>query len=915
MLYKYTIYPLECIYKVLYLFFAEALDHYGLALIVLSLMTSFIIHPFMKWATKLQKEEKHLQDVMKPQLDIIKEDSKGAEQYERIQRMYKRYGYHPVMAIRSAIGVALQIPFLMAAFYMLSKLPDIQGVPWGFIKDLGKPDSLLLGRFNVLPFVMTAVNLLGAYTTKGFNKRDRLQAIVIATLFLVLLYTAPSALLIYWTCNNLWTFLGNSKDIVFEKYNISTPAIRIKGKNITEWFIGMPDELYVCLGLAVTVCVLIPADVYLVNSGELWFTLRDLLKYLVPGAAVVFVVLTAIYFILQRNLLRAGFAALVLGLLLGFWLQSYVINLDYGILDGRTIQWGALKKEAVFNCIAWLICIILPFIGLKYLQADKFVKFAKKIALLLLFVQLISSFYTAGSSKNAASKKPNDTILTTEGEFTASTNDNIIVFVLDAFESKVFQEIQQKEPDLIQKFNGFTHYPDAVSYFGLTDYSLPQMLTNRVYSNKGGYSDYLKIAWKKNPFYEILKRNNYDVRIYTYSSFIFGAEDYIDNLKTTKYVVDNTTMTTFVKLVLFRELPHLMKKPYVIYSGDLRIPVTDTKASTPYKEDDVAYYNELKRNGIKLLNDKNCFRFYHLNGVHVPLTMNRNIQRRKKGENITLHDQAVASLKIVAEYIEQMKQHNIYKNATVVILADHGIHNNIASPPLVLVKEANADANRPIVKSNNAISYAGLQATLAQRLGKEGQKLGIAFNMANEKERTFYAVRSSKTQDLALDEYKVEGVAENKDAWKLIRQIKNFMDNTDDSYTLGTKIEFSTMGTSSNYTRAGWKRPILDHRWIDKAQAKCSFTLKNYSEKDLILSVHVSASLMDKAKSRNVSVYANGKKICLWKIGRLQLFKVKIPKRLIKGNKLNLLFKVENPIPKNIDSITRQISVRYMKIE
>ena len=161
----------------------------------------------------------------------------------------------------------------------------------------------------------------------------------------------------------------------------TTPTIRIRGKSITEWFIGMPDELYVCLGLAVTVCVLIPADVYLVNSGELWFTLGDLLKYLVPGAAAVFAVLTAVYFILRKKLLRAGFAALVLGLLLGFWLQSYVINLDYGILDGRTIQWGALKKEAALNCIAWVACIILPFIGLKYLQADKFVKLAKKTAL------------------------------------------------------------------------------------------------------------------------------------------------------------------------------------------------------------------------------------------------------------------------------------------------------------------------------------------------------------------------------------------------------------------------------------------------------------------------------------------------------------------------------------------------------
>ena len=467
MLYQYTIYPLECVYKILYLFLADMLGHYGFALIALSMLVSVIIYPFMQWTERLQKKEKRLQDVIKPQMDAIKKESKGEEQYQRIQRLYKRYGYHPVMAIRSAFGVIMQTPFLMAAYYMLSKLPEIQGMPWGIVQNLGKPDALLLG-YNVFPFVMTAVNLLGAYTTKGFSKRDRLQAIGIAVLFLVLLYNAPSALLIFWTCNNLWVLLGNVKAIIFEKYNITMPSILIKGKSLSEWFSDMPDAIFVCLGLAATVCVLVPTDVYLVNTNELWFTLPDILKYLLLGAVALIVALSVVYFILPNQRAQAVYTAIVLGLLLGFFLQSYVINLDYGILDGRTIKWDTLKKEAVLNCLAWGTCIVVPLLGLRYLKEERFITMAKKIALFLVAVQLCSAFYVAGTGGNLKLKVTDNIILTTEGEFTVSSKDNIIVFVLDAFESKTFREIQKKNPELIKPLEGFIYYPNAASFFGYT---------------------------------------------------------------------------------------------------------------------------------------------------------------------------------------------------------------------------------------------------------------------------------------------------------------------------------------------------------------------------------------------------------------------------------------------------------------
>ena len=135
MMYHYTIYPVEVIYKSLYLLISSLIGSYGISLIVLSIVTTILILPFMHWASKVQNKEKHVQDVMAPQLKRINSESKGAERHERIKWLYHRYGYHPIMAIRSAIGVALQIPFLTGAYYMLSTLPNIQGKAFLLIKD------------------------------------------------------------------------------------------------------------------------------------------------------------------------------------------------------------------------------------------------------------------------------------------------------------------------------------------------------------------------------------------------------------------------------------------------------------------------------------------------------------------------------------------------------------------------------------------------------------------------------------------------------------------------------------------------------------------------------------------------------------------------------------------------------------
>ena len=63
---------------------------------------------------------------------------------------------------------------------------------------------------NVLPFLMTLINLISGYIyTKGLSFKDKAQVYIIAFVFLIFLYGRPAGLVFYWTLNNLFSLIKN----------------------------------------------------------------------------------------------------------------------------------------------------------------------------------------------------------------------------------------------------------------------------------------------------------------------------------------------------------------------------------------------------------------------------------------------------------------------------------------------------------------------------------------------------------------------------------------------------------------------------------------------------------------------------------------------------------------------------------
>jgi len=197
---------------------AIVVPQWGLAVMVLSVLVGILMRPLSKLADRLQDQVHVIDARLSPLLADIKKNYKGAEQSEKIIAMYKEAGVHPLYSLKSLAGVFVVIPVFIGAFDMLAENIHLSGVAFLWISDLSHPDSFLhlpfrmpfFGEYlNLLPFIMTGFSFVASKlhshpAMDAYQRSKHARNLVIMSLgFLVLFYTFPAGMVLYWTTNNL----------------------------------------------------------------------------------------------------------------------------------------------------------------------------------------------------------------------------------------------------------------------------------------------------------------------------------------------------------------------------------------------------------------------------------------------------------------------------------------------------------------------------------------------------------------------------------------------------------------------------------------------------------------------------------------------------------------------------------------
>jgi YidC/Oxa1 family membrane protein insertase len=528
-LYNVILSPITQIIEISYRIFNKMFGNTGIAILGVSLTVTLLCLPLYIVAEGWQETERDIQSKMNSKIDHIKKAFRGDEQYMMLNTLYKQNHYHPIMALRSSFGILIQIPFFLAAYHTLSSLPDLIGQHFFFIRDMGKPDAIFtLGSFNVniLPIAMTVINCIsGAIYSKGHSIREKIQIYGMATVFLVVLYDSPAGLVLYWTMNNIFSLVKNifykMKNPLKVLYLCMVGAITILaayilfiyngGANIKKRLLAaifllfwIPVPFYVkgliylsektflpifksikprvfiftvtSLGLCVLNGLVLPSQLILSSVQEF----SNIENYASPIAFLhssfwmsfgLFVFWpTCIFFLFKeriQTLLTFFFSVLFFSAIL----NSFAFSGNYGSMDVTLKFIDGFSSPSSFFLLIDLVCAAALLFATAFLIKLNFKKAVANISLISVFAFSVLSIWNISKINNeykafAASRNKEESI---NAKFSFSKSEpNIVIFMLDRFESAYVNKILSDQKDLSQKLDGFVFYPNCASFNGHT---------------------------------------------------------------------------------------------------------------------------------------------------------------------------------------------------------------------------------------------------------------------------------------------------------------------------------------------------------------------------------------------------------------------------------------------------------------
>lgn len=217
MLYNIIVAPIESIVGWIFLFIINKIPSIGVigAICGVSIAINILALPLYNKAESIQEKERQINKKLEPRVKRIKKGFKGDEQFMMLSEYYRQNGYHPLYALRGSLSILIEIPFFIAAYNYLSSSEILKESSFWIFSNLGEADrmfSITLGSLvipiNILPIIMTLINFVSGYIyTKGSTKRDKIQLYAMGLFFLVLLYSSPSGLVIYWILNNIFSLV------------------------------------------------------------------------------------------------------------------------------------------------------------------------------------------------------------------------------------------------------------------------------------------------------------------------------------------------------------------------------------------------------------------------------------------------------------------------------------------------------------------------------------------------------------------------------------------------------------------------------------------------------------------------------------------------------------------------------------
>jgi len=195
-----VLFPIIWVMETIFEFYANLTGSVGLAILLLSITFSLLLLPIQKYGRRKEDKVREKMQEVETELAPFKKTLKGEALFDETERIYKKFGYHPIQSFALGMSFIVLLPILISAIILLGSHPILEGTPFLFVQDLSKPDGLI-GPINLLPVIMTAITIIDAFIRFNTDRSSLIRFLVIAVVLFLLVYNLAAALVIYWTTN------------------------------------------------------------------------------------------------------------------------------------------------------------------------------------------------------------------------------------------------------------------------------------------------------------------------------------------------------------------------------------------------------------------------------------------------------------------------------------------------------------------------------------------------------------------------------------------------------------------------------------------------------------------------------------------------------------------------------------------
>ncbi|MCL2053269.1 MAG: hypothetical protein FWG90_02355 [Oscillospiraceae bacterium] len=432
-----------------------------------------------------------------------------------------------------------------------------------------------------------------------------------------------------------------------------------------------------CTMFVLSLFLLMPLDLYLHNVNDFGIAVGD---FILP-MLIISLCLFAFLLLFLPLLFRGSALDVITLLLLGFVVASYFQTL---FLNRRTVSLINLEDTyldmyAYFNFLIWLILLVMPLAVWKgFTDSPKYkdIKWEKGVfiaAVIIIGMQLAG--VAAGFFKYDARTVNSPYYLSYNSALELSSKDNIIVFLMDGFDSSIMNDALEANPILYEQLDGFTFYENNTSVYIDTIKSVVHMLTGTNYIKDEYREDFLNRAWESHGLVDILRENHYNAvmlpdKLNTFDFYgqMLGRADNLEMLsKSESRIKYHEVAKQAVKFIFYRVFPYYLKEVVMetIITPDFSAKFfhhesDDILYFVVGKNSDMLLYSHLKKSGLRTQGDSNTFVFIHLNYI----TYSPDYFGADVGDG-------TGSFVILDEYFTQLKEAGIYDTSAIILVADH----------------------------------------------------------------------------------------------------------------------------------------------------------------------------------------------------------------------------------------------------